>query len=382
MLGGIQVVKVKESSIYLICLILLTLNSELVKLIYFKNCTNYIHVMNYVEAIADVGLIYIILRKGYSVKQLLGITCITILLFIGYIESGMSSYFRSVLLIVAAKDIPFNKIIRTIRYTVETVLIISIVIFIMDSTPSQYNGVAFGYNHPNVLGGVLLIICLLWLAEYSYKIKNISLIVCFVAIGILLLTRSRTPSLLLLLFPIIFYSLRKSERKVRYWTIVCFISEYAQLFLFAITYLSAAMLEKYIYIQKLDLLLENRIFLNYYALVNKGIKMFGQNVSLTQTGVYNNIRNLYNWSVTVDSTYMTSLIIMGLIPSAIFTVGYILSMKKCLKYRNYTLVTIGIMLAIYGFAETHVMNVYNNFIYLGILASMGNMNIRCQKLQS
>ena len=66
MLGGIQVVKVKESSIYLICLILLTLNSELVKLIYFKNCTNYIHVMNYVEAIADVGLIYIILRKGYS----------------------------------------------------------------------------------------------------------------------------------------------------------------------------------------------------------------------------------------------------------------------------------------------------------------------------
>lgn len=65
--------------------------------------------------------------------------------------------------------------------------------------------------------------------------------------------------------------------------------------------------------------------LNYYGLKNYGISLFGQNVTLADNSgtVYNNIRNAYNWSVTIDSGYMVALLAMGLLSTLIFALAII-----------------------------------------------------------
>lgn len=96
--------------------------------------------------------------------------------------------------------------------------------------------------------------------------------------------------------------------------------------------------------------------MNYYVLNKFGIKLFGQNVTLRDNSgtIYNNIHGWYNWSVTCDCSYMTALLVMGLIPTIIVLIGYILLMKKAIKHHNYMIVSIALLLAIYSFCESQM----------------------------
>ena len=145
---------------------------------------------------------------------------------------------------------------------------------------------------------------------------------------------------------------------------------YSQLIIVIFTYVSAKLLENNSFFRFLNQVLSSRLFLNYYVLNRYGIKMFGQNVILQdQSGtVYNNIENLYNWSITCDCSYMVSLIIMGLIPTIIFLIGFIVLIKKAIKNRNYIVVSIAVLLAIYSFIESQMLEIYRNFVYFYIFA--------------
>ena len=136
------------------------------------------------------------------------------------------------------------------------------------------------------------------------------------------------------------------------------------------TYLSAKLLETSNILKKLDLIFTNRFFLNYYVLNKFGIKLFGQNVTLRDTSgtIYNNIHGWYNWSVTCDCSYMTALLVMGVIPTTIVLIGYILLMKKAIKHHNYMIVSIALLLAIYSFCESQMLEIYSSFVYFYLIA--------------
>lgn len=58
-------------------------------------------------------------------------------------------------------------------------------------------------------------------------------------------------------------------------------------------------------VNRLDLLLSNRIFLNWYAINHHGMRLFGQIVNLTEGSgtAFNEIRGIWNSLITVDNSY-------------------------------------------------------------------------------
>ena len=85
--------------------------------------------------------------------------------------------------------------------------------------------------------------------------------------------------------------------------------------------------------------------------------------------VYNNIRNLYNWNITCDCSYMASLIIMGLIPTIIVMIGYILLIKKAIKNHDYMIISVAVLLALYSFTESRMLEIYCNFVYFYLFSN-------------
>lgn len=320
------------------------------------------------------GLIYIIAQKKYSLKELMTFLVVGILLLIGYVVSGQAAYFKGFLLIIASKNIPYRKILNVCRKALTFVLGLGIFLFLIgisNSGISRRGASGLGFGHPNVTAQLIMIIILLWTSEKAGKLKPIHYI--GIELGGLitfLLTDSKTSTIVILLIPLVMVFSEKIMSRTWYSKVPKFLMTYSQLLVILFTYLSARFLETSNMLKTLDLFFTNRLFLNYYVLNKFGIKLFGQNVTLRDNSgtIYNNIHGWYNWSVTCDCSYMVTLLVMGLIPTVIILIGYILLMKKAIKRHNYMIMSVALLLAIYSFCESQMLEVYSSFVYFYLIA--------------
>lgn len=327
------------------------------------------------------GLIYVIARKGYSVNKLCVYAVVGGLLLIGYIVSGQAAYFRGFLLILAVKDMPYERILNVCRKALMIVLVIGFFLYltgISDSGVQRRGYGGFGFGHPNVTAQLIMIIILLWASEKKEKLKPIHYL-CIELIGILtyLLTGSKTSSIVICLIPFVLMFSKKIMSRTLYNRVPRLLMTYSQTLIMAFTYLSVKFLETSDLLKTLDLVFTNRLFLNYYVFNYFGVKLFGQNVTLRDNSgtIYNNIHGWYNWSVTCDCSYMASLLVMGLIPTIIVLIGYILLMKKAVKHHNYMVMSIALLLAIYSFCESQMLEVYSSFVYFYLMAEDRSLDI-------
>lgn len=364
----------KKTSLFDVSLMLLVVLSEISYVEVFSNMAYLNTIINILQLPLYAALIYIISAKRYSFKQLLVFTALGLILLIGYVQSGQAAFFKSLLLVLAAKNESYKKIMKYCRISTIVVICIAILtwpLVFSESNAFRRNGLALGFGHPNVAAQFMMVSIFLWIAEKGEKLKRKDFL--FVeAYGLIVyaITRSRTTTILIMALPVVVVIIRKAySRKHRHF-ILDNLCKFSQLFLLLFTYITAATLEHSKILNALDLILANRIFLNYYGLKNYGISLFGQNVTLVDNSgtVYNNIRNAYNWSVTIDSGYMVALLTMGLLPTLIFCLGYYLVMKRAVKMSNYMVASIAIMLAIYSFTESRMLEIYYNFVYFYILA--------------
>ena len=289
-------------------------------------------------------------------------------------NQGKQLFFKSLLLVLAAKNESYKKIMKYCRISTIVVICIAILtwpLVFSESNVFRRNGLALGFGHPNVTAQFMMVSIFLWIAEKGENLKRKDfLLVEAYGLIVYAITRSRTTAILIMALPVVVVIIRKAFSRKRRHFILDNLCKFSQLFLLLFTYITAATLEHSKISNALDLILANRIFLNYYGLKNYGISLFGQNVTLVDNSgtVYNNIRNAYNWSVTVDSGYMVALLAMGLLPTLIFCLGYYLVMKRAVKMSNYMVASIAIMLAIYSFTESRMLEIYYNFVYFYILA--------------
>ncbi|GHN49615.1 hypothetical protein ME800_12240 [Lactobacillus delbrueckii] len=215
-------------------------------------------------------------------------------------------------------------------------------------------------------------IVLLWIGEHNeLPLKKLSLISIVFGGGIYCLTGSRTAATSLIcisiLLPIISFFMKNGKGKILCLTHPTFL---------LLTYISAVTLMTSKFVQFLDNIFVNRIFLNYYALNKFGIKPFGQNVNLETTEtVYNAIHNVWWSGTTVDSTYMTAILMLGIIPSIIWSAAYVYSMATIYKAKNYILFGIAIVLCFEAFSETGMIDIYSSFILFCITAKIDEYNI-------
>lgn len=321
------------------------------------------------------GLIYIIMQKKYTTKELLLFSMVGVVLLLGYRYSGQAAYFKGFLLIIAVKDLPYREILNECRKALMIVLIMGITLYLMgisDSGLTRRGIGGCGFVHPNVTAQLIMIIFLLYSSEKAGLFKLIDYVLIELG-GIIsfALTGSRTSTIIICLIPVVLFIGKSIIEHAYSGMVLRMFMIYSQLIVMMFTYLSVEFLENSIILKELDLILSNRLFLNYYSLNKFGIKLFGQNVNLTDNSgtIYNNIRGMGNWSVTCDCSYMVSLIIMGLIPTIIVMVGFVILMKKAIKRRNYMVMSMAFLLALYSFNESQMIEIYSFFVYFYIKAN-------------
>ena len=67
---------------------------------------------------------------------------------------------------------------------------------------------------------------------------------------------------------------------------------------------------------------------------------------------------------------MTSILAMGIIPTIIWTIGYMAMMIRVAKIRNYVFFTLAIVLCLESFMETGMLEIYNNFVLFFLFAKL------------
>lgn len=365
----------KKIKLIYVILFLLVFMNKLTTIYVFSQMKFLGTVIDAVQIPMYVGLIYIIVQKKYSLKELITFLAIAILLFIGYVVSGQAAYFKGFLLIIASKNIPYREILNVCRRALTLVLGLGIFLFLIGVSNSgilRRGASGLGFGHPNVTAQLIMLIFLLWISEKAGKLKPVHYI--GIELGGLitfLLTDSKTSTIVICLIPFVMVFSEKVMNRAWYSKIPKFLMTYSQLAIMLFTYLSARFLETSSTLKTLDLVFTNRLFLNYYVFNKFGIKLFGQNVTLSDNSgtIYNNIHGWSNWNVTCDCSYMVTLLVMGLIPTAIILIGYILLMKKAIRRHNYMVMSIALLLAIYSFCESQMLEVYSSFVYFYLIAN-------------
>ena len=371
---AIEKMNFRKTKLIYIILFLLVFMNKLTTIYVFSQMDFLGTVIDFVQVPMYGGLIYIIAQKEYSLKELMVFLVVGILLLIGYIVSGQAAFFKGFLLIIASKNIPYRKILNVCRKALTFVLGLGVFLFVIGISNSGLSrrGVSgLGFGHPNVTAQLLMIIILLWVSEKAGKLKPIHYIgIELSGLITFLLTDSKTSTIVIFSIPFVMVFSEKIMSRTWYSKVPKFLMTYSQLLVMLFTYLSARFLETSSILKTLDLVFTNRLFLNYYALNKFGIKLFGQNVTLSDNSgtIYNNIHGLYNWSVTCDCSYMATLLVMGFIPTVIILIGYILLMKKAIKRHNYMIMSVALLLAIYSFCESQMLEVYSSFVYFYLIA--------------
>lgn len=364
-----------NEKIFCASLFILVLLNGLSRLAVFSENNLFANLENYIQLPIYLVLILLIIQKNFLLDQYLLILAIGIFIVIGYFDSKMAGFLRAFLLILAAKNFELKKILKSCRYSLIITVIISVILFLFGISVGSVrrNFISWGFVHPNVAGQVMMLVVLLWVSENENEnIKKIDTMLFWGAVIIGAFTGARTSAILLialiLMLPILKYVVSKQNFLA---DILCYLNP----FLLWLTYYTANKLDISRFAQLMDKILVNRIFLNYFALNHWGIKLFGQDISLTTTGtVYNNIRNVY-WTTgtTVDSTYMTSLLVMGLLPTLIWSISYIFTMKKMKENKNYLLFGVAIILCFEAFNETGMIEIYNNFVLFYLTSAVSNL---------
>lgn len=362
-------------------LFLLVLLNGLGSLAIFSDNASFTFLQNALQIPVYVILVFLIIFKLSQQKitnKNIGIYFLAFLigciLLLGYIQSDKASFFRAFLLILVAKDVDIKKILRVCRRAYVISIVVGVTLFFLGISVGNQrrNFIGWGFVHPNVTGRFLLMIVLLWIGEHNeLPLKKLSLISIVFGGGIYCLTGSRTAATSLIcisiLLPIISFFMKNGKGKILCLTHPTFL---------LLTYISAVTLMTSKFVQFLDNIFVNRIFLNYYALNKFGIKPFGQNVNLETTEtVYNAIHNVWWSGTTVDSTYMTAILMLGIIPSIIWSAAYVYSMATIYKAKNYILFGIAIVLCFEAFSETGMIDIYSSFILFCITAKIDEYNI-------
>lgn len=360
----------KKITLYEICLITMILMSEIKKIYLFQQYYNLFSFVKYIEIAMYLVLICIIAKKQYTAKQLIVIATLVLILGIGFLKTRNTIFLRGLLVIVAAKGVPYEKIVNTMFITIMSVFILTVLMYsfgLSNATGFRRNGVALGYIHPNQTAQVTMILSLLWLMKKNKSVSTKQVVLLYtINILITIITGSRTPFLILLIMPILLYIINKSVFRNG---IISKLSAFIQLVLVLLTVISGIFYQNSRLIVFLDKKYFNifntftgRIFLNWYAFKTYGFSLFGR------------IIDFKNATYTIDNSYAVSLMSMGILPTIIFMCGFVFTVRKAIKEKNVTLIAVSVGLGLYGFCEASMLDVFNNFIYLYLMTTPNIIN--------
>lgn len=286
-------------------------------------------IFNIVNAINYVFLAVAISKKRYSPRLILIFSVIATIFLYGYMQSGMSAFLTAWFLLFALKGYDFDRIIADIHLSISIVLLLALIFGLLslnDLDSQIQSGFHLGMGHKNTLGRYIFECYLTGI--FAKKSQRYFLLKTELAgLLVLLVTRCKTAAGLLFIFPLVLLLVKKLMQ-TKYYKFFVFLIECIAPALLLFTYVTAKLFPIITNVQTLNRFMTNRIFLNWFILSKNQVTLFGQNVQLHYYGIHNEIINQWNINTTVDGTYIIMLLLLGLVPTIVFMIGYIALIHK------------------------------------------------------
>lgn len=318
--------------------------------------------------ILSLLLLQIVFFQKYQIKELAFIAIITLPIILGTLNSGHNTIMSTWIFVVASKYIDIDK---TAKISYYTELFMTLVVFYLFANGfitevTLYRGAilrhSLGFSHPNMLGVriFLLVVCRCYIRRERFNIIDWSIIV-IAAVFVNKVANSKTSFYALVILAVITFihilmqkfgiGFERMMRNLIVTAVVCIALSLI---------LSFMQISKYPMLKRLDVFMSRRFShchrtLNYY-----GVKLFGQDVQL----IVNRPALGKFYHFWLDNAYMSILMRYGVIVLLLFSALYIGTMIMLKDMRQYMLVEILCLYAIYGIMENNFFSMSQNLFLL------------------
>lgn len=338
-----------------------------------------------IKGICAIILLYkMIYCDRYKVKELDLIAIVVILIGVSIFTSGDKTLTLVLLFIIAAKNIPFKKIVKIslieISLLVLFIIISSQLGIIQNYVFYRSDGTArnsFGFGYATILGNYYLNIVLMYLYIRDNKIKYFEyILLLLINFYIYKTTDYRTGYMLIYFSIILHFFLIKIQIPQKINRILNPIFYYCVPFCAVVSIaLSIFYDNKKSWYISLNKLLSSRLELGKKAFVNYGLHLFGRKIDMVGNNqvTYGGVSLVdYNY---IDCSYLQIALRYGMIILIILCIAYTFLCVKEIKKNNTILCICILVIALHGIMDPQLMLIpYNVFLLAlsGLLSKTNN----------
>lgn len=325
------------------------------------------------ELICDFVLFIVYITK---VRNLKGAAIFIALVSLCLISAWCSKSFlaiKGLLLVVGATNEDYPSILKSGSKAIFLVMIIGLCCQLLGIPSSDFRrgGLSLGFVHPNQ--AALFSVELILMLYVSNDLRGISQkydwLYWLFGIGCIFATGSRT-ALFSVVLSVGLSLLIKSTNLIE-TNPFRFIFGSMPFLLLVFSFVSAYTLFDSTLFQKMDYVLSNRIWLNWFALNTFDISAFGREISLHVAGVHNTLRDTWNITTTVDCTYVAASLSYGVFGISMWLMGYHLAFRRAWNARKASVVAALVIFSLYAFSESQLTDVLINF---GLICTFSNLD--------
>jgi len=337
--------------------------------------------VNQLMAFLVLGLVFtqIVFFQHYSFRELVILIVISGPIILGTLNSGNNVMLSTWLLIISAKYIDFDDAMKLTYYVL--LFFVPLVIYLyfagIIDEKTAYRGMvvrhSLGFNHPNWLGIRVFQLVLSRAYLRRNKLNLVDYILDIIAIYFVYkVPNSQTAYILLVIFLIMkaLYDIADLFQGGRLAFIKFLIGCAAFANVFSI-FMSVIDIRKYYFFKRVDKLLSLRFSWCHRTMKAFGVSLFGKYIELYGRRMNTLYRKFY-----MDTAYVAILLRYGIIVFILFSVLYIVTMRYLLKTRNYFLIMILCLYAIYGIMENTFFSMTQNIFLLALAAPIFNKSLK------
>lgn len=317
--------------------------------------------------LAGIHLIIKILNNKYTVKEFIIIVALILLGGINLLFSKKTTVLISIIAIVFAKNISFDKLIRIV-FNVRVISFISVITWsllgIVENVKSYrilesgeiLTRYSLGFSHPNTTYLNFFILILLYLYIYFDKLKWINYFVIIILAQLMyMITDSRTGYIIVVL-SIIMTIMLKNNKLINN-NIIKIIIQITPIICGLVSILGGKLYDSSNMIFKIvDDLLSGRLQLSNRFLNNYNIKPFGQRIIEGS-----DINGSY---LRIDNGYISLFLAYGFVIFIMYIIFQTLILRKYINEFRYKEILLIIIFSLYGLTEVYIYNVFINISLL------------------
>lgn len=324
---------------------------------------------------ADLPIIVILLicilfsTIKFTLSQIISLAAGTIVFLITYFHTGYSEFLRGMLLILVVRSCNNKELFNSMRKTIVMSILIILGLYVLGFSNAgilRRDALSLGFSNATVLGLCVMLITFMSLA-ISPKMKiSQRMILLGINTVVFLLSGSRT-ACALSVFAVLISIIDLDKLFNHKWSKALIFA--LPLLLLLMSYITAELYPTNRFIQMLDPITNFRISLNNRNIQLAGITLFGSNIGFISEikTFYNSVTGYYSDFNTIDSSYIMSLVEMGIASTAVWISIYFIAVRKFFNHHKSILILTSVLLSFYGLFESCILNFTIMFPFLTLL---------------